>query len=182
MLSCVYRLAVSEVRLALPNFHWAGRKSRKGKTDADGSGRIAYLSRETVKWLRIWLDHAKISEGPICRRLIGRDEIGDALQSGSIAPIFKRVAQWIGMPARFVAEVSGHSTRAGAAMPTFPKLPKVEIRDTNTAKGRGVFANTCAPGRSQPLPGLRIRQLNLDIGTSTHTPGQGGHGISENHH
>jgi hypothetical protein len=35
--------------------------------------------------------------------------------AGSIAPIFKRVAQWIGMLARFVAEVSGHSTRAGAA-------------------------------------------------------------------
>ena len=34
---------------------------------------------------------------------------------GSIAPIFKRVAQWIGMPARFVAGVSGHSTRVGAA-------------------------------------------------------------------
>jgi hypothetical protein len=32
----------------------------------------------------------------------------------SIAPIVKRVAQWIGIPARFVAEVSGHSTRVGA--------------------------------------------------------------------
>ena len=41
--------------------------------------------------------------------------VGDALHPGSIAPIFKRVAQWIGMPARFVAEVSGHSTRVGAA-------------------------------------------------------------------
>jgi integrase/recombinase XerD len=68
-----------------------------------------------VKWLRIWLDHAKISAGPIFRRLIGRDQIGEALHPGSIAPIFKRVAQWIGMPARFVAEVSGHSTRVGAA-------------------------------------------------------------------
>jgi hypothetical protein len=48
-------------------------------------------------------------------RLIGRDEIGDVLHLGSIAPIFKRVAQWIGMPARFVAEVSGRSTRVGAA-------------------------------------------------------------------
>jgi hypothetical protein len=47
--------------------------------------------------------------------LIGRDQIGDALHPGSIGPIFKRVAQWIGMPARFVAEVSGHSTRVGAA-------------------------------------------------------------------
>jgi integrase/recombinase XerD len=32
-----------------------------------------------------------------------------------IAPIFKRVAQWIGMPERFVDRVSGHSTRVGAA-------------------------------------------------------------------
>src|ERR1017187_8406657 len=78
---------------------------RRGKTDAEGQGRVAYLSRETVKWLRIWLEHAKIAEGPIFRRLIGRDEIGAGLHPGSIAPIFKRVAQWIGMPARFVAEV-----------------------------------------------------------------------------
>ncbi len=75
---------------------------------------MAYLSRETVKWLKIWLDHAKISEGPIFRRLIGRNEVGDVLHPGSIAPIFKRVARWIGMPARFVDEVSGHSTRVGA--------------------------------------------------------------------
>jgi integrase len=88
---------------------------RRGKTDAGGQGRVAYLSRKTVKWLKIWLDHAKISEGPIFRRLIGRHQIGEALHPGSIAPIFKRVAQWIGMPARFVAEVSGHSTRVGAA-------------------------------------------------------------------
>jgi integrase len=88
---------------------------RRGKTDAEGRGRVAYLSRETVKWLKIWLEHAKISEGAVFRRLIGRDEIGDALHPGSVAPIFKRVAQWIGMPARFVAEVSGHSTRVGAA-------------------------------------------------------------------
>jgi integrase len=88
---------------------------RRGKTDAEGQGRVAYLSRETVKWLEIWLEHAKIAEGPIFRRLIGRDEIGAGLHPGSIAPIFKRVAQWIGMPARFVAEVSAHSTRVGAA-------------------------------------------------------------------
>ncbi|MDB6044360.1 MAG: hypothetical protein JWM63_2911, partial [Gammaproteobacteria bacterium] len=54
------------------------------------------------------------SEGTIFRRLIGRDEISDALHPDSIAPIFKRVAQWIGMPARFVAEVSGRSTSRNA--------------------------------------------------------------------
>ena len=73
------------------------------------------LSRETVKWLKIWLEHAKIEEGAIFRRLIGAGQIGGALNPGSVPPIFKRVAQWIGMPARFVANVSGHSTRVGAA-------------------------------------------------------------------
>jgi integrase len=88
---------------------------RRGKTDAEGQGRLAYLSRETVKWLKVWWEHAEISEGAVFRRLIGRDKVGGPLNPGSIAPIFKRVAQWIGMPARFVAQVSGHSTRVGAA-------------------------------------------------------------------
>jgi integrase len=87
---------------------------RRGKTDAEGQGRVAYLSRETVRWLNVWLGNAKISEGPLFRRLVGREQIGGALNPGSIAPIFKRVAQWIGMPARFVDQVSGHSTRVGA--------------------------------------------------------------------
>jgi site-specific recombinase XerD len=88
---------------------------RRGKTDAEGQGRVAYLSRETVRWLTVWLEHAKITEGAVFRRLIDAEQIGGALNPGSIARIFKRVAQWIGMPARFVAEVSGHSTRVGAA-------------------------------------------------------------------
>jgi integrase len=88
---------------------------RRGKTDAEGEGRMAYLSRETVRWLKIWLEHSGITEGAVFRRLIGRHQIGGPLHPGSVAPIFKRVAQWIGMPARFVEKVSGHSTRVGAA-------------------------------------------------------------------
>src|SRR6267142_5796990 len=87
---------------------------RRGKTDAEGQGRLAYLSRETVRWLRVWLEHAQISEVAVFRRLIGRSQIGGPLNPGSIAPIFKRVAQWIGMPERLVDRVSGHSTRVGA--------------------------------------------------------------------
>jgi integrase len=88
---------------------------RRGKTDLDGQGRAAYLSRETVRWLKVWIAHAQIKDGALFRRLIGRNQIGGALNSGSIALVFKRVAQWIGMPERFVAQVSGHSTRVGAA-------------------------------------------------------------------
>jgi site-specific recombinase XerD len=49
---------------------------RRGKTDSEGHGRVAYLSRETVKWLSIWLVHAQISDGAIFRRLVGRGQIG----------------------------------------------------------------------------------------------------------
>jgi integrase len=87
---------------------------RRGKTDAEGQGRMAYLSRETVRWLKVWLENAGISEGAVFRRLIGQHQIGGPLNPGSIAPIFKRVAQWIGMPAKLVGKVSGHSTRVGA--------------------------------------------------------------------
>jgi integrase len=87
---------------------------QRGKTDAAGQGRLAYLSRETVRWLKIWLEHAGLSEGAVFRRLIGRGHVGGPLNPGSIAPIFKRVARWIGMPERMVNQVSGHSTRVGA--------------------------------------------------------------------
>lgn len=87
---------------------------RRGKTDAEGQGRVAYLSRETVRWLKVWIKHAGIEEGAVFRGLVGRDQVGGLLNPGSIAPIFKRVAQWIGMPERFIDRVSGHSTRVGA--------------------------------------------------------------------
>jgi integrase len=88
---------------------------RRGKTDTEGQGRVAYLSRATVRWLKVWLEQAEVEEGAVFRRLIGRGHIGGPLNPGSIALIFKQVAQWIGMPARYVAAISGHSTRVGAA-------------------------------------------------------------------
>src|ERR1700728_2513140 len=87
---------------------------RRGKTDPMGQGRVAYLSRTTVRWLKVWLDHAGVEEGAVFRRLIGRAQIGGPLYSGSVSLIFKRVARWIGMPARYVDAISGHSTRVGA--------------------------------------------------------------------
>jgi integrase/recombinase XerD len=58
---------------------------------------------------------AGITDGTVFRRLIGQTRVAGSLNPASIAPIFKRVAQWIGMPARAVEKVSGHSTRVGAA-------------------------------------------------------------------
>src|SRR5450631_4523172 len=57
---------------------------RRGKADAEGQGRSAYLSRETVRWLKRWSERAGITEGEIFRRLIGRNKVGGPLNPGSI--------------------------------------------------------------------------------------------------
>lgn len=87
---------------------------RRGKTDQAGEGRVAYLSKETVRWLKRWLKEAGIDEGAVFRRLIGSNQIGGPLNPGSVAPMFKRVGKWIGMPEKYIRLVSGHSTRVGA--------------------------------------------------------------------
>jgi integrase len=97
---------------------------RRSKTDQVGEGNTAYLSRATVRYLRLWLDAAEIKEGAVFRRVIGRgtrttDEngkgrIGERISVNAIAQAFKRVAKWIKMPAGDVAQVSGHSIRVGA--------------------------------------------------------------------
>jgi integrase len=87
---------------------------RRSKTDQTGEAASAYLSAETVKWLKLWLDSAQITDGALFRRLIGRERVGDRLHADQIADIFKRIAAWIGLAVEEIAEVSGHSIRVGA--------------------------------------------------------------------
>ncbi len=97
---------------------------RRSKTDQVGEGNTAYLSRTTVRYLKLWLDAADIKKGAVFRRVIGRGtattgsdgkgRIGARLSVDGIAQAFKRVAKWIKMPAEEVAQVSGHSIRVGA--------------------------------------------------------------------
>jgi integrase len=97
---------------------------RRSKTDQVGEGNTAYLSRTTVRYLKLWLDAAEIKEGAVFKRVIGRGtvttdasgkgRIGERLSVDAVAQAFKRVAAWIKMPAEEVAQVSGHSIRVGA--------------------------------------------------------------------
>jgi integrase len=87
---------------------------RRSKTDQTGQAASAYLSGETVRWLRLWLESAQVTEGALFRRLIGRKRVGQRLHADQIADIYKRVAAWIGLAAKDVSGVSGHSIRVGA--------------------------------------------------------------------
>jgi integrase len=88
---------------------------RRSKTDQAGEGAKGYLSQQTIRWLRIWLESATIKDGALFRRLVGRKRVDGRLHADIIADIYKRVARWIGMAAKQVSNVSGHSVRVGAA-------------------------------------------------------------------
>ncbi len=87
---------------------------RRSKTDSEGQGATAYLSRETIRHLTVWISSAGIGQGAIFRRLLGKHRVGARLHADIIADIYKRVARYIQMPAKKVRQVSGHSIRVGA--------------------------------------------------------------------
>jgi len=62
---------------------------RKSKTDQEGQGAVAYLSRETVRHLKHWKKTAKITEGAVFRRLVGRNVVGPRLHVDMVAEIFQ---------------------------------------------------------------------------------------------
>jgi integrase len=107
------------VALDVEDFCWMDDGSgrvliRRSKTDQVGEGSKAYLSPDTVLYLKKWLRASRITKGAVFRRLIGRGRIGDRLQVDSIAQTFKRVAEFVGMTEDEAKDVSGHSIRVGA--------------------------------------------------------------------
>ena len=97
---------------------------RRSKTDQAGEGHVAYLSRQTVRYLKAWLKAADITQGAVFRRIVGRGvvtydrkgrgRIGERLSPDAVARAFKAVAKFLKMPADEVEQVSGHSVRVGA--------------------------------------------------------------------
>jgi integrase len=97
---------------------------RRSKTDQAGEGHLAYLSRQTVRYLKDWLKAADIKKGAVFRRIVGRGMVtydgngrgrmGERLSPDAVARAFKAVAKWIKMPEEEIEQVSGHSVRVGA--------------------------------------------------------------------
>ncbi len=88
---------------------------RRGKTDQEGAGMIRFLAPDTMKLLLDWAGTAGISEGSLFRTVRKGGRVGDALDPGDVARLFKAMAKGAGLSAEQVARISGHSTRVGAA-------------------------------------------------------------------
>ena len=89
---------------------------RRSKTDCEGRGEIAWVSPDTVRLVRAWVDRSGISDGPLFRSVAKGDRVGDGLHPCQVPRIFKAMARAADLPDSVAAgPLSGHSARVGAA-------------------------------------------------------------------
>ncbi|MXZ58176.1 MAG: tyrosine-type recombinase/integrase [Rhodothermaceae bacterium] len=85
---------------------------RYSKTDQEGEEAILYLGECTMSFLSSWISCSSITAGPIFRRIIGRDKVGEsALSYSSIRRILRELTQQAGLEGRYTP----HSLRVGSA-------------------------------------------------------------------
>jgi site-specific recombinase XerD len=87
---------------------------RRSKTDQTGEGHSAYLSCDSVRYVRAWLAAGRIETGALFRRIVGANQVGGRLSANAITQIFKAVAAHLKLPPHVGAAFSGHSVRVGA--------------------------------------------------------------------
>jgi len=88
---------------------------RRGKTDQEGAGMVRYLAPDTMRLLLEWIAAADITSGALFRSVRKGSRVGDALDAGDVARVFKAMARAAGLSPEQVARISGHSSRVGAA-------------------------------------------------------------------
>ncbi len=88
---------------------------RRGKTDQEGAGMVRFLAPDTMKLLHGWIEAAGITEGALFRSVRKGGRVGDALDPGDVARLFKAMVRTAGLTPEQVAGISGHSSRVGAA-------------------------------------------------------------------
>ena len=87
---------------------------RRTKTDPEGHGALAWIAPDSVALLDKWLTVSRVREGPMFRAL-RNGVVGGPLGACEIPRIFKEMALEAGLPRGVVKDISGHSTRVGAA-------------------------------------------------------------------
>lgn len=88
---------------------------RRSKADQEGRGQLRYLAPDTMDLLRGWLEAAGVTDGALSCGVTKGGRANGSLHPDSVARSFKRMAREAGVKADVVADLSGHSTRVGAA-------------------------------------------------------------------
>jgi integrase len=90
-------------------------KLRKNKTDPQGIGKNLYLSNKAQDALKEWIYKSKISSGKIFRAIASSHKIKSNLDASQIGRIYKKLAEKSNIDSNIIKNMSGHSTRIGAA-------------------------------------------------------------------
>ena len=90
-------------------------KLRRSKTDRHGVGKNLYLTSEAQDALKEWIVKSKISSGKIFRGITATGKIKVSLNSSHIGRIYKKLAERSNIDSNIIKNISGHSTRIGAA-------------------------------------------------------------------
>lgn len=85
------------------------------KTDQEGQGSIRYLSQQTIRAVREWLDASRVADGPLFRSVPRIGTEPKPLDGDAIYRIFRAMARRAGID---LASVGGHSLRVGMAQDT----------------------------------------------------------------
>ena len=89
---------------------------RRSKTDQAGAGRLAYLSKEAMNYVRCWIAASGIDSGALFRTVRGSRVTAEALHPGAVNRCLKRLALRAGIDTETQRQLSGHSMRVGAAV------------------------------------------------------------------
>ena len=111
----------------LEEFHGDGSLLvRRSKTDFEGRGEIVWVSRNSVRLVRTWLDRAGISDGRLFRSVARGGRIGEGIHPGHVPRIFKAMARKADLPESRGRGPLG-AQRTGRCGPRTWWLPGVEI-------------------------------------------------------
>jgi site-specific recombinase XerD len=88
---------------------------RKSKTDQDANGKWLRISEAASKALMSFLEHSQLKTGLIFRGIRRGGKATKQLNNSQVSRIFKKLARLANFEESIVREISGHSTRIGAA-------------------------------------------------------------------
>ncbi len=88
---------------------------RKSKTDQEAHGRWLRISEVTTIYLQLWIKQANIKEGLMFRGVNRANRLTQKLDTSQLARIYKKLARRASFDEKLIRDISGHSTRVGAA-------------------------------------------------------------------
>lgn len=88
---------------------------RKSKTDQHAHGKWLPVSKHTSKVIMDWIKNSELTDGLLFRGVDRANKLTQKLDNSQLAKIYKKLAKKANFKEEEIKDISGHSTRVGAA-------------------------------------------------------------------